>query len=128
MLVFDTREMKFSIADLPRKSAGKFKRAVEAAGCGRLGLLLLSNHGHSATVDLYSKAWQGITQEPEEWQWQHDSPVPIPGFHLTMLAAVAEGYVLLRGIPAKQLKLWTRTGEKKPEAHYFTMDLKTFAS
>jgi len=45
-----------------------------------------------------------------------------------MLAAVAEGYVLLRGIPAKQLKLWTRTGEKKPEAHYFTMDLKTFAS
>jgi hypothetical protein len=45
-----------------------------------------------------------------------------------MLAAVAEGYVLLRGIPAKQLKLWTRTGKKKPEAHYFTMDLKTFAS
>jgi hypothetical protein len=56
MLVFDTREMKFSIADLPRKSAGKFKRAVEAAGCGRLGLLLLSNHSRSATVDLYSKA------------------------------------------------------------------------
>ena len=56
MLVFDTREMKFSIADLPRKSNGKFKMKAVEAGDGRLGLLLLSNGSRSTTVDLYSKA------------------------------------------------------------------------
>jgi hypothetical protein len=115
MLVFDTREMKFSIADRPptRKHWG-----VEdgcGAGDGRLGLLLLSKG--CKTMDLYSKAWQGI-QEPEEWR--HDSLIPImPGFHLS-LAGAAEGYALLRGIPQDQLIC-----EKKPEAHYFTLELKT---
>ena len=72
MLVFDTREMKFSIADLPHESIGKFKMPVEA-GDGRLGLLLLVSYlqsDHRTTMDLYSKAWQGngVIQESEEWR------------------------------------------------------------
>ena len=54
-----------------------------------------------------------------------DSSIPVPGgFHLILVGA-AEGYVLLRGIPRDQLKLWISTRNKLEEAHYFTLELKT---
>jgi hypothetical protein len=119
MLVLDTREMQFFvISDIPHKSYGQSKLVVEAAGEGRLGLLLLLED----KLELYSRAWQGnnggvVVPEPADQEWRHDKTIPMFA-GLWNLSGTANGYAFLRWLPRDHVELWA-------EAHYFTVDLKT---
>ncbi|CAN6334956.1 unnamed protein product [Urochloa humidicola] len=118
MLVLDTFQMKFSIVDLPREGSGKDKCVVEVAE-GGLGLLILDDFKFS----LYSMTRRDNGAGAEEWR--HDNVIPLPHCHWSISrGGAAEGYVLVRGIPRDQLHSWSFP-EKKPDAQYFTLELKT---
>ncbi|CAN6338926.1 unnamed protein product [Urochloa humidicola] len=117
-LVLDTLEMKFSVVDLPPESFGKEKSIVEMAE-GRLGLLILG----CFEFNLYSKTRRSNGAGAEAWR--HDNVIPLPDRYWSISnESAAEGYVLIRGIPQDQYNSWKYT-EKKPEAQYFTLELKT---
>lgn len=129
MLVLDMREMKFSIVNLPIESFGFDHLKVFEIQEGRLGLLLLvADH---CMLRLYSRAWEGSNNNGAATEeWRHDKTVAIMQGYSWMLAGQDKGYVLLRGIPIDQYHLlWDCNlpdeEEKKLEAHYFAMDLKT---
>lgn len=116
MLVLDTREMKFFVvSDIPEKSNGRSKIVVEAAGEGRLGLLLLLED----KLELYSRAWQGNNNGGVvvDQEWRHDKTVRMFA-GLWNLSGTTNGYAFLRWLPRDHVQRWE-------EAHYFTVDLKT---
>ncbi|RCV19449.1 hypothetical protein SETIT_3G385500v2 [Setaria italica] len=118
MLVLDTLEMNFSVVDLPPESKGKDKSIVGAAD-GRLGLLIL----HDFEFHLYSKTRQDNGVGTEEWR--HDNTIPLPNCYWSISnGGASEGYVLVRGIPRDQYHSG-KFPEKKPDAQYFTLQLKT---
>jgi hypothetical protein len=119
MLVLDTIEMKFSMVGLPPESKGKEKVIAEAAD-NRLGLLIL----HKCEIHLYNKSRRDNNDVGAE-EWRRDNIIPLPDCYWSISrGGVAEGYVLLRWIPQDQLGSWIIT-EKKPDAQYFTLQLKT---
>ncbi|XP_062204215.1 uncharacterized protein LOC133906358 [Phragmites australis] len=115
MLMLDVREMKFSVIDLPPDSNQRYKTIVEA-GEGRIGLFVLGDR----ELDLYSKTWRDNGVGAKEWR--HDNVIPLPNCHWT-IAGAAEGYILLRGILRDYSQFWSFPS--KPDAHYFTLELKT---
>ncbi|CAN6329831.1 unnamed protein product [Urochloa humidicola] len=118
MLVLDTLEMKFSVVDLPPESIGKEKSIVEVAE-GRLGLLILG----AFEFNLYSKTRESISAGTEAWR--HDNVIPLPERYWSISnGGTSEGFVLIRGISQDQYHSWKST-EKKPDAQYFTLELKT---
>ncbi|CAL4898683.1 unnamed protein product [Urochloa decumbens] len=115
MLMLDTREMKFSIIDLPPNYDALNCAAIVEVGKGRVGLLTLGD----STIDLSCKIWRnnGVGAEG----WQHYKTIPLPKdsdelYYCWFIMGAAERYVsLLRS-----------DGDEFPvRAEYFVLDLKT---
>ncbi|KAL6643827.1 hypothetical protein ACP70R_018593 [Stipagrostis hirtigluma subsp. patula] len=116
MFMFDMREMKLSLVDLPpRGPSGIQMEAIVEAGEGMFGLLFL---GGGDKLDLYCKDLRsnGIGSE----EWKHEKIIPLPESESDCywhILSVAEGCVLLQATPQKSSQML--------ESQYFTLDLKT---
>jgi hypothetical protein len=122
-LVLDTRQMKFSIIDLPPNIGVWNSFAFVEAGEGRLGLL---THGFGgSTIDLSCKIWRhnGVSVEG----WQHCKMIPLPkdcdGVNYNWyIVDAAERYLNLLAIKSA----CARGGESPGQ--YFVLDIKTLLS
>ncbi|GJN35470.1 hypothetical protein PR202_gb24251 [Eleusine coracana subsp. coracana] len=109
--------MEFSVVDLPPEIKGEYKTIVELRE-DRLGLVVLDDRVLHIDVKTLEDDGAGAND------WWHDRAISLPNFHWTMTGSV-KGYVLLRGILRGYSEFWNFF-ENKPDAYYFTLDLKTF--
>lgn len=117
MLVLDTEEMKFSVIDMPPEIKGDFKTIVEIRE-DMLGLVVIANR----VLHIYVKSLQDDGVGDNDW-W-HNREIALPNFHFSLTSTV-KGYILLRGILRNYSEFWNLF-VNKPDAHYFTLNLKTF--
>ncbi|CAN6361304.1 unnamed protein product [Urochloa humidicola] len=92
--MLDTREMKFSVIDLPSNYDTLSSAAIVEVGKDRIGLLTLRDR----TIDLSCKIWRNNGVGTEEWQ--HYKMIPLPkdsdGFYYSWcIMGAAERYVSL---------------------------------
>nr|CAB3462589.1 unnamed protein product [Digitaria exilis] len=115
MLVLDTREMKFSVADLPRESYNRMHSVVDAEE-GRLGLLILVG---SRKLLIYSKTWPDNGDGLKDWQC--DNVIPLFDCNWFFSSGGAEGYAVLKAVAQYQNQI---VG-KKSDTQYFIVEIKT---
>ncbi|KAF8692154.1 hypothetical protein HU200_039755 [Digitaria exilis] len=115
MLVLDTREMKFSVADLPRESYNQMHSVVDAEE-GRLGLLILVG---SRKLLIYSKTWPDNGDGLKDWQC--DNVIPLFDRNWFFSSGGAEGYAVLKAVALYQNQI---VG-KKSDTQYFIVEIKT---
>ncbi|CAN6356514.1 unnamed protein product [Urochloa humidicola] len=113
--MLDTREMKFSVIDLPSNYDTLNSAAIVEVGKDRIGLLTL----HDRTIDLSCKIWRNNGVRIEEWQ--HYKMIPLPkdsdGFYYSWcIMGAAERYVSLLRSDANGFPVRTEC---------FVLDLKT---
>ncbi|CAL4897862.1 unnamed protein product [Urochloa decumbens] len=121
MLMLDMREMRFSMVDLPPGCEDGYKAVVEAME-DRVGLLILGEN----TLDLYSKTLRNIGDRVKDWR--HDRRIRLADdYHWLFAGGVVEGYTLLEGLRRDKYKVWESCPDKEPapNAHYFTVEIKT---
>ncbi|KAK3140211.1 hypothetical protein QOZ80_5AG0397670 [Eleusine coracana subsp. coracana] len=121
LLVFDPREMKFSVIDLPPHHF-KLGQAVVDAGDDRLGLITFGRD--DKTLALRSKKW--CDSDVGEQEWQHDKEIPLPDCcqWYTILDS-AEGLLLLQGVPRDISQSACSSWPEGEQSHYCTLELKT---
>ncbi|RCV18856.1 hypothetical protein SETIT_3G337000v2 [Setaria italica] len=114
-LMLDTRQMKFSIIDLPPNNDVSNIFAFVEAGEGRLGLLTLVG----STIDLSCKIWRNNGAGAEGWQ--HCKMIPLPkdcgGInYIWYIMGAAERYLNLLAL---------HMVHRESPAQYFILDIKT---
>ncbi|CAN6356485.1 unnamed protein product [Urochloa humidicola] len=114
VLMLDTREMKFSIIDLPPKNAALNRTTIVEVGEGRLGLLTVGD----GAIDLSCKiVWRSNGVGAEGWQPYKMIPLPknSVGFNYRWCIMDIEGrYISL-------VALQSHCNEQE----HFVLDLKT---
>lgn len=118
LLMLDTREMKFTIIDLPPNSHGG-RLAIVEAGEGMIGLLNIGMR----TLDFYCKVWRNKSEGTKEWQHSTINH-PLPNYHWCIIGADEE-YLLLRGI-SLDWPWFGSSSQQRPDIEYFALELKTF--
>ncbi|CAL4905176.1 unnamed protein product [Urochloa decumbens] len=115
MLVLETREMRFSVVDLPPESKYRENALVEARE-GRLGLLILGE----CMLFVYSRTSPNNSHDVKYWQC--DNAIPLVDRRWSF-GGRAEGYALLEGVARNPDQIL----RKKMVTHYFTVELKTLS-
>ncbi|CAN6334423.1 unnamed protein product [Urochloa humidicola] len=109
----DTREMKFSIIDLPHNYVAFNSAAIVEVGKGTIGLLTLGNS------TIACKIWRNNVVGTEGWQ--HYKMIPLPNdsdgfYHHWFIMGAAERYAYL---------LWSDFNEFPVPPEHFILDLNT---
>jgi hypothetical protein len=117
LLMLDTRQMEFSIIDLPPNSHGG-RLAIVEAGEDTIGLLNIGMR----TLDFYSKVWRNRSGGAKDWQ-HTTMDHPLPNYHWCIIGADEE-YLLLRGI-SLDWPWFGSSSQQRPDIEYFAFELKT---